>query len=53
MPANTPNRTPGESEFSHGAGLRPTHLGDKLPSEGGMYRPKAPEVDRTGRQRPS
>lgn len=52
MVAMKPNQPCGESEFSHGEGLRPAHLMNKPPSEGGMYRGKAPEVDAQGRERP-
>lgn len=48
---NTPNATPGESEFSH-PGLRPKHLEGALPPAG-MYRGRSPEVDGFGRERPS
>lgn len=40
MPAMEPNRPCGPSEFSHGPGLRPKHLEDKPPSEGGRYQGK-------------
>lgn len=42
--AKEPNRTPGPSEFGHGEGLRPRHLEDKPPAEGGMYRGTTPPV---------
>lgn len=51
--AQTPNQTPGESEFSHGPGLRPRHLEDALPAEGGRYRGTTPPVDERGRERAS
>ena len=38
-------RTPGQSEFSHGAGLTPPGLEDASPSQGGRYRGMAPPVD--------
>jgi hypothetical protein len=53
MVALTPNRTPGESEFfSHGPGLRPKHLENALPSEGGRYRGTTPEMN-VGQERAS
>lgn len=34
--------TPGASEFSHGPGLRPKHLENAAPCDGGRYKGKSP-----------
>ncbi|WND55589.1 MULTISPECIES: hypothetical protein [Mycolicibacterium] len=34
-----------ETEFGWGSGLVPPHLNGRPPSEGGVYRPKAPPVE--------
>lgn len=49
--SNVPNATPGESEFSHGPGLRPKHLEHVPPALGGMYRGKTPDPNATGQAR--
>jgi hypothetical protein len=40
------------TEFGYGPGLVPRHLNGRPPSEGGIYMPKAPPVDESGRQLP-
>ena len=42
---------PGDSEISHGPGLVAPCYNGKPPSEGGIYMPKCPPVDESGRQK--
>ena len=43
---------PGDSEFGFGPGLVPPCYNGRPPSQGGIYMPKCPPVDESGRQKP-